>query len=178
MCLQNHSLVVDHARQPPPAQHLSPAADQKQTCWQFYRNLKFPIVFFPSCLILLLCLTLPYKMIREGMKRKTHFHFKQFSVRHDRCTMKVGTDAVLLGSWAMCHDAKSILDIGTGSGVIALMAAQRTQWIQKLTLLKLKSKMQNRQAKMLLNSPWPTKVSVHHRSCSGLFSTAPIRCNY
>ena len=60
------------------------------------------------------------------MKRKTHFHFKQFTVRHDCCTMKVGTDAVLLGAWAVVNNAKSILDIGTGSGIIALMAAQRT----------------------------------------------------
>ena len=59
-------------------------------------------------------------------KSGTHFHFKQFSVAHDRCTMKVGTDGVLLGAWASIDNAKTILDIGTGSGVIALMLAQRT----------------------------------------------------
>lgn len=59
------------------------------------------------------------------------FQFKQFSVRHDRCSMKVGTDGVLLGSWAGHHQLStancqlSILDIGTGSGLIALMMAQR-----------------------------------------------------
>ena len=57
-------------------------------------------------------------------KSGTHFHFKQFSVRHDRCSMKVGTDGVLLGAWADVTGAKNILDIGTGSGVIAIMLAQ------------------------------------------------------
>ena len=52
------------------------------------------------------------------------FRFKQFSVRHDRCAMKVGTDGVLLGAWGAV-EGKRILDIGTGTGLIALMAAQR-----------------------------------------------------
>lgn len=54
------------------------------------------------------------------------FSFKQFVVAHDRCAMKVGTDGVLLGAWAHLNGAKHILDIGCGSGLIALMAAQRT----------------------------------------------------
>jgi tRNA1Val (adenine37-N6)-methyltransferase len=55
----------------------------------------------------------------------TNFQFKQFAVYHNRCAMKVGTDGVLLGAWADVGRAKSVLDIGTGSGVIALMVAQR-----------------------------------------------------
>ena len=54
------------------------------------------------------------------------FCFKQFSVRHDRCAMKVGTDGVLLGAWGSV-EGKRILDIGTGTGLIALMAAQRNR---------------------------------------------------
>ena len=52
------------------------------------------------------------------------FRFKQFCIHHDQCAMKVGTDGVLLGAWGSV-DGKHILDIGTGTGIIALMAAQR-----------------------------------------------------
>ncbi len=55
-----------------------------------------------------------------------YFDFKQFRVCHDRCAMKVGTDGVLLGAWAEVEGCRHLLDIGTGSGLIALMAAQRT----------------------------------------------------
>lgn len=51
------------------------------------------------------------------------FRFKRFVVNHDKCAMKVGTDGVLLGAWAT--GGKRILDIGTGSGLIAMMMAQR-----------------------------------------------------
>lgn len=53
------------------------------------------------------------------------FQFKQFTVDDSRCAQKVGTDSVLLGAWAQVEGARRILDIGTGSGLLALMAAQR-----------------------------------------------------
>jgi tRNA1Val (adenine37-N6)-methyltransferase len=52
-----------------------------------------------------------------------YFRFKQFTVHQSRCAMKVGTDGVLLGAWA--NGGQRILDIGTGTGLIALMMAQR-----------------------------------------------------
>ena len=54
-----------------------------------------------------------------------YFKFKQFTVYHDKCAMKVGTDGVLIGAWADVSRAEKILDVGTGSGLIALMIAQR-----------------------------------------------------
>ena len=56
---------------------------------------------------------------------KEYFDFRQFRIRHDRCGQKVGTDGVLLGAWAPVEGARRILDIGTGSGLLALMVAQR-----------------------------------------------------
>jgi len=56
-----------------------------------------------------------------------YFRFKQFTVYHDLCAMKVGVDGVLLGAWADCQNIKYALDVGTGSGLIALMLAQRSE---------------------------------------------------
>ena len=53
------------------------------------------------------------------------FRFKKFTVHHDKCAMKVGTDGVLLGAWARIDGGESVLDVGTGSGLIALMMMQR-----------------------------------------------------
>ena len=57
---------------------------------------------------------------------KDSFTFKQFVVRQERCAMKVGTDGTLLGAWAELAKADGrVLDIGTGTGLMALMMAQR-----------------------------------------------------
>jgi tRNA1Val (adenine37-N6)-methyltransferase len=58
------------------------------------------------------------------------FKFKKFEIAQDRCIMKVGTDGVLLGAWSDIQDVKFALDIGTGTGIIALMIAQRTRTAQ------------------------------------------------
>jgi tRNA1Val (adenine37-N6)-methyltransferase len=56
---------------------------------------------------------------------ESSFRFKQFTVHQDRCAMKVGTDGILLGAWATARQPDRCLDIGTGTGLIALMLAQR-----------------------------------------------------
>lgn len=58
------------------------------------------------------------------------FRFQRFVIWHDKSSMPVGTDGVLLGAWASVHDSARILDIGTGSGLVALMAAQRAPQAQ------------------------------------------------
>lgn len=103
------------------------------------------------------------------MKRKTHFHFKQFSLQHDRCTMKVGTDAVLLGAWASVEHAINILDIGTGSGVIALMMAQRTPPGTNIDAIEIMQQDAGQALENILQSPWPTKIKLENVSLQGYF---------
>ena len=55
------------------------------------------------------------------------FKFKQFEVQQNKCAMKIGTDAVLLGAWASLEKQPfSVLDIGSGTGILSLMLAQRS----------------------------------------------------
>ncbi len=86
------------------------------------------------------------------------FQFKQFCVYHDRCAMKVGSDGVLLGAWVSTAGATRILDVGTGSGLIALMMAQRSfATIQAIDI----DKDAVLQAQINCNaSPWSGRLSV------------------
>jgi tRNA1Val (adenine37-N6)-methyltransferase len=59
--------------------------------------------------------------------KSNFFRFKQFSVGQELCSMKVNTDGVLLGAWSHAADKKFILDVGTGTGIIAMMLAQRNE---------------------------------------------------
>lgn len=59
------------------------------------------------------------------MGRNNYFRFKQFTIIQEKSAMKVGVDGVLLGAWATAPNPQKILDVGTGTGLIALMMAQR-----------------------------------------------------
>ncbi len=98
------------------------------------------------------------------MKKLSPFQFKKFAIHHDRCSMKVGTDAVLLGSWVDLNSAKRILDVGTGSGVIALMIAQRTGNQVKIDAIEIEKEDSSQAKENVLGSPWPNKVSVYQKS--------------
>lgn len=88
------------------------------------------------------------------------FTFKKFSVVDDLATMKVGTDAVLLGAWAPVDSAKTILDIGTGSGVISLILAQRTTDDTTIDAVELQEMDARQASENIAKSPWPGKIQV------------------
>jgi tRNA1Val (adenine37-N6)-methyltransferase len=86
------------------------------------------------------------------------FHFKQFTIHQDRCAMKVGTDGVLLGAWVNTGDAVNILDIGTGSGLIALMLAQRSEAI--IDALEIDESATEQAAENVCSSPWKHRIRI------------------
>lgn len=88
-----------------------------------------------------------------------YFQFKQFTVWHDKCAMKVGTDGVLLGAWAPVGSANRILDIGTGTGLVALMLAQRTGKAS-ITALEIDSDASIQARENVERSPWKERVEV------------------
>ena len=97
------------------------------------------------------------------------FRFKQFAVEQDDVAMKVGTDGVLLGAWANCEGAKRILDIGTGTGVIALMLAQRNSEAE-IHAVEIDETASHRARSNFDMSPWGERMSVE---CSAVQEFAP-----
>ena len=97
------------------------------------------------------------------------FQFQQFRVEQDRCAMKISTDAVLLGSLVQSDAPKQILDIGTGTGVIALMLAQRFP-NSILTALEIDLETANQAAENCLKSPFSERLTV----LQGRFQDFPV----
>jgi tRNA1Val (adenine37-N6)-methyltransferase len=90
------------------------------------------------------------------------FKFKQFSVEQDRCAMKIGTDGVLLGAWAPIENNPfSILDIGTGTGIISLMLSQRSN-AQQIDALEIDDDAYEQAVDNFENSPWSDRLFCFH----------------
>ncbi|OAT45518.1 putative O-methyltransferase [Proteus hauseri ATCC 700826] len=101
------------------------------------------------------------KVKKEGL-RKGGFTFKQFFVAHDKCAMKVGTDGVLLGAWAPIEGVKTILDIGTGSGLITLMLAQRAVQAEFIDGIELDEQAALQAMENAQGSLWDPLIHIHH----------------
>lgn len=90
-------------------------------------------------------------------KKSQPFRFKKFSIAQDRCAMKVGTDGVLLGAWADVANAENILDIGTGTGIIAIMLAQRTE-NARIDAVEIDPEACSQAQYNIQKSPWPDRL--------------------
>lgn len=91
------------------------------------------------------------------------FQFKQFNIRQDKCSMKVGTDGVLLGAWANVKGAQRVLDIGAGTGLIAIMLGQRNPEA-RIHAVEIDSAAYTQAYENMQNAPWADRLEVYHTS--------------
>lgn len=99
-------------------------------------------------------------ILARNPDRETIFRFKQFEVRNSFSAMKVGTDGVLLGAWFDVPPGASVLDVGTGCGVIGLMAAQRGA--AQVVEVEIDAGAASEAIVNAESSPWSDRVSVVH----------------
>ena len=92
------------------------------------------------------------------------FKFKKFTVDQDQCAMKIGTDGVLIGAWASLENYPSnILDIGTGTGVISLILAQRSN-AENIEAVEIDDDAYEQATSNFENSPWGDRLFCYHAS--------------
>jgi tRNA1Val (adenine37-N6)-methyltransferase len=101
-------------------------------------------------------------MVRENIKPA--FHFKQFNIVQTRAAMKLNTDGVLLGAWTITGDSRNILDIGTGTGILALMMAQKSSAISEITAVEIDKNSCLDAGINFKNSPFFHKIKLIHQS--------------
>lgn len=87
------------------------------------------------------------------------FHFKQFSIKQSNCAMKIGTDSILLGAWAPINHCSRILDIGTGTGILALMLAQRHSEAI-IDAIEIEPTTYEQAKYNFSNSPWSERINI------------------
>lgn len=88
-----------------------------------------------------------------------YFKFKRFTVWHDRCAMKVGTDGVLLGAWTPVDGCRHALDVGTGTGLIALQLAQRSSRLHVVGV-EIDKEAAAQASENVSRSPWGERIEV------------------
>ena len=97
-------------------------------------------------------------MSKKQQMSNNYFKFKKFTIVQDGCAMKVGTDGCLLGGWFDCSVSRNILDIGCGSGLIAIMAAQRCD--AHITGIEIDGQAATQAMENVKNSPWKERIEI------------------
>ena len=110
-----------------------------------------------------------------------YFQFQQFRIEQSQCAMKVSTDACLLGAAADLTGATRLLDIGTGTGLLALMAAQRHPTVH-IEAIEIDAAAATQAAANAVASPWAARIRVSELSLADYAATQPapfshIICN-
>ncbi|MFC2080428.1 tRNA1(Val) (adenine(37)-N6)-methyltransferase [Bacteroidota bacterium] len=90
------------------------------------------------------------------------FRFKKFTIQQDKCAMKVGTDGVILGAWTDIADAQTALDIGTGTGLLALMLAQRSSSIH-IDAIEIEKEASFQASQNVSKSKYSSQITVLNR---------------
>lgn len=101
--------------------------------------------------------------VSDDKTKKERFQFQQFTVRQDQCAMKVGTDGVLLGAWTPVEGTEQVLDVGCGTGLIALMLAQR-QLKAQVTAVEVDTLAAQQASDNVAASPFANRIRVDHIS--------------
>src|SRR5690625_3740604 len=99
------------------------------------------------------------------------FHFKKFDIDQTGSPVKVGTDGVLLASWMRLHDAESALDIGTGTGVIAVMLAQRSEGLTRICGVEIEERACERAVFNAKERPSSHRLMMDHASIQDFVKT-------
>src|SRR6188472_471230 len=97
-----------------------------------------------------------------------YFQFKQFTIYHERCAMKVTTDACLFGSWCAEEikkdtgetERKNLLEIGAGSGLLSLMIAQKNNC--RIEAIEIDDDAAQQAKENIRSSPWIEQIILHH----------------
>lgn len=101
----------------------------------------------------------------------SEFTFKQFTVKQQNSAMKIGTDSVLLGCLVEVEHAQQILDIGTGTGILALMCAQRSS--ATIDAVEIDEQAALEADHNFKKSKWSNRLKVHHQSLQMFVNTCP-----